>query len=82
MWPTSRVGWPPTSAPTGAPRGIPIDYLDVIPQYDAIQGGTWDAATVSSLQAMAASDVTDLNARLAAMTTVLHTITPQIAALH
>jgi hypothetical protein len=63
-------------------QGHPIDYLDVIPQYDAIQGGTWDAATVSSLQAMAASDVTDLNARLAAMTTVLHTITPEIAALH
>ncbi len=63
-------------------QGHLIDYLDVIPQYDAIQGGTWDATTISGLQAMAASDVTDLNARLDAMTSVLQTITPEIAALH
>ena len=62
-------------------QGHLIDYLDVMPEYNDIAAGTWGPGTITSLQAMAASDVTDLNARLSAMTTVLQTITPQIAAL-
>jgi outer membrane murein-binding lipoprotein Lpp len=62
-------------------QGHLIDYLDVMPEYGAISGGTWGPGTIASLQTMAASDVTDLNSRLAAMTAVLRAITPQVAAL-
>lgn len=62
-------------------QGHVIKYLDVIPQYRAIAAGTWGPATISQLQAMAASDVVDLNKRLNAMSAVLESITPQFAAL-
>lgn len=54
--------------------------LDVMPQYDAIQGGTWNAQTVSQLQAMRAQDLSDLNLRLNAMSSALESITSQISA--
>ena len=63
-------------------QGHVINYLDVMPQFNAIAAGTWDASTVTALQAMRDGDVTDLNARLDAMSDVLETITPQLTALN
>ncbi len=53
-----------------------------MPQYNAIQAGTWDAQTVTELTAMRDQDLTDLNSRLNNMSTALEQITPQIAALN
>ena len=64
-------------------QGHPVwPVLDVMPQYDAIQAGTWDAQTVTDLTTMRDSELTDLNARLNAMSTALEAFTPQIAALN
>ena len=52
-------------------QGQPIHYLDVIPQYRAIEGGTWDEQTVSELKAMRDLDVSDLNCRLKRMSCAL-----------
>ena len=41
--------------------------LDVIPQYNAIQAGTWDATTIDQLTTMRDQDLQDLNSRLNAM---------------
>lgn len=69
----SRVTW--------GGQGHLVHYLDVMPQYNAITAGTWDATTVAQLGAMRDLDVRDLNARLRAMDTALKTITPQIRTL-
>ncbi len=64
-------------------QGHPVwPVLDVMPQYDAIQGGTWDTQTVTQLTAMRDQDLTDLTSRLNAMSTALETIAPEIAALN
>jgi Iap family predicted aminopeptidase len=39
-------------------------WIDVIPQYDAIQAGTWGAHTVAQLKAMRNMDLRVLNSRL------------------
>ncbi len=70
-----RVAW-------GAQAHPVWPLLDVMPQYDAIQGGTWNAQTVSQLQAMRDQDLSDLNSRLNAMSTALEAITSQIGALN
>jgi hypothetical protein len=63
-------------------QGHPVwPVLDVMPQYDAIQGGTWDTQTVTQLTVMRDQDLTDLNSRLNSMSTALETIAPEIAAL-
>ena len=69
----SRVTW--------GGQGQLVHYLDVIPQYDAIAGGTWNATTVGQLTAMRDSDLTDLNARLVRMDAALRVITPMVTAL-
>jgi hypothetical protein len=70
-----RVAW-------GA-QGHPVwPLLDVMPQYNAIQGGTWDTQTVTDLTTMRDQDLTDLNTRLNAMSAALEQITPQITALN
>ena len=56
--------------------------LDVIPQYNAIAGGTWDAQTVEQLTVMRDQDLSDLNSRLTAMSSALESITQQITALN
>jgi hypothetical protein len=56
--------------------------LDVMPQYNAIQAGTWDGKTVAQLTSMRNHDLKDLNSRLNAMSAALEQITPQINALH
>ena len=62
--------------------GHPVwPVLDVMPQYDSIEGGTWDAQTVTQLMTMRDQDLTDLNDRLNEMSSALETITTQIAAL-
>ena len=52
-------------------QGQPIHYLDVIPQYRAIEGGSWNAQTVAELKAMRDLDVSDLNYRLKRMSCAL-----------
>jgi Peptidase family M28 len=58
------------------------ELLDIVPQYDAIQLGTWDSQTIAQLQAMVASDVVGLNTRLDAMSAALEQVIPQINALN
>ena len=70
----SRVDW--------GGQGHLIHYLDVTPQYNAIEAGTWGAGTVAQLQAMCHKDLCDLNSRLNAMSATLKAVTPQIKALH
>jgi hypothetical protein len=63
-------------------QGHPVwPILDVMPQYDAIQNGTWDANTVAQLTTMRDARLADLNSRLDELSTALETFTPQIAAL-
>ena len=62
-------------------QGHLIHYLDVTPQYNAIQAGTWGAGTVAHLQAMCHKDLCDLNSRINAMSATLECVTPQIKAL-
>jgi hypothetical protein len=69
----SRVTW--------GGQGHLVHYLDVVPQYDAIAAGTWDATTIKQLTAMRDLDVRDLNSRLKAMDATLRAITPQIKTL-
>ena len=55
--------------------------LDVMPQYNAIAAGSWNAATITQLQALRSQDLKDLNSRLNAMSAAIEKITPQINAL-
>ena len=55
--------------------------LDVMPQYNAIAAGNWNAATITQLQVMRSQDLKDLDSRLDAMSAALEKITPQINAL-
>jgi Peptidase family M28 len=69
-----RVAW-------GA-QGHPVwPLLDVMPQYNAIEAGAWNAQTVAQLTAMRDQDLIDLNSRLDAMSASLEKVTPQIDAL-
>jgi aminopeptidase YwaD len=61
---------------TWGAQGHLIHYLDVVPQYRAIEAGTWGPDTVSQLKAMRALDISDLNSRLNAMSNVLEQATP------
>ena len=63
-------------------EGHLVDYLNVVPQYDAIQAGTWTTGTVAQLHAMLTRDLRDLNARLDAMTATLQAVTPVVQTLH
>lgn len=56
--------------------------MDVVPQFNAIKGGTWNQKTIDQLQSMRNHDLKDLNGRLNAMSRALERITPQIAALN
>ena len=56
--------------------------LNIVPQYDAIQAGTWDSTTVAQLNAMLQHDLGDLNDRLNAMSDTLEQVIPQINALN
>ena len=63
-------------------QGNPVwPLMDVIPQFNAISGGTWNEETIDQLQSMRNHDLRDLNCRLDAMSRALQRITPQIAAL-
>ena len=70
-----RVAW-------GAQANPVWPLLDVMPQYNAIAAGTWDATTVAQLTAMRNHDLKDLNSRLNAMSAALERITTRINALH
>jgi hypothetical protein len=63
---------------TWGAQGHLIEYLDVIPQYRAIEAGTWDAGTVAELRRMRNRDLADLDARLLAMARVLEEATSLI----
>ena len=56
---------------TWGAQGHLINYLDVVPQYRAIEAGTWDADTIAQLKAMRLLDVGDLNSRLVDMAEAL-----------
>ena len=56
--------------------------LDVMPQINAITVHTNDASTISQLTAMRDHDLSDLNARLDAMSTALEQMNTQINALN
>lgn len=60
---------------TWGAQGHLIDYLDVIPQYRAIQKGSWDTSTTKDLKRMRKSDLADLDSRLDAMAGVLEEVT-------
>ena len=62
-------------------QGHLIHYLDVVPQYDAIQAGSWNVQTIAQLQTMRDQDLADLNSRLNAMSATLELVTPQVNAL-
>ena len=63
-------------------QGHPVwPVLDVMPQYDAIADGSWDAATIDELIAMRDQELADLNARLDAMSAAIESFTPRIEAL-
>lgn len=55
--------------------------MDVMPQCDAIDGVTRDAATTAQLGTMRDQGLTDFNQRLDQMISVLETIASRIAAL-
>jgi hypothetical protein len=64
-------------------QGNPVwPLLDVMPQYNAISGGSWDATTISQLQTMRGQDLTDLNARLNAMSTAIEWVTAHLKAVN
>lgn len=60
---------------TWGAQGHLINYLDVIPQYRAIEHDTWDASTVKDLKAMRNGDLADLDSRLKDMAGVLEEVT-------
>lgn len=63
-------------------QGNPVwPLLDVMPQYKAIQAGTWNLQTIAQLAAMRDQDLTDLNARLNAMSAALEKLIPRVNAL-
>ena len=68
------VGW-------GSQANPVWPLLDVMPQYNAIAAGSWNAATITHLQALRSQDLKDLNSRLNAMSAAIEKITPQINAL-
>jgi hypothetical protein len=70
----SRVAW-------GAQAHPVWPLLDVMPQYNAIDSGTWNEGTIDQLQVMRNRDLGDLNHRLTAMSVALEKITPRIVAL-
>jgi Iap family predicted aminopeptidase len=64
-------------------QGNPVwPVLDVMDQYNAIDGGTWTAATITELQAMRDAELSDLNARLDAMSSALEWIVPKLDSLN
>jgi len=70
---------------TWGAQGHLIHYLDVVPQYRAIEAGTWSKQTVKQLKAMRALDICDLNARLGAMSCTLEKATSllgQVNSMH
>jgi aminopeptidase YwaD len=64
-------------------EGHPVwPLLDVMPQYNAIQGGAWTEKTIDQLQAMRSHELRDLNSRLTAMSVALEKVTTRINALN
>ena len=64
-------------------QGNPVwPLMDVVPQFNAIKGGTWNQKTIDQLQSMRNHDLKDLNGRLNAMSRALERITTRINALH
>ena len=60
---------------TWGAQGHLINYLDVIPQYRAIERGTWDGNTVRELKKMRNLDLSDLDSRIDDMAGVLEQAT-------
>lgn len=56
--------------------------LDVMPQYDAIDAGSWNAGTITELEAMRDQDLSDLNARLDAMSAAVERVTTRLDSLN
>ena len=56
--------------------------LDVMPQYNAIDGGSWNASTITELEAMRDQDLTDLNSRLDAMSVAVERVTARIDSMN
>jgi len=66
-----RVAW-------GGQANPQWPLLDVLPQIDAIQGGTWNQHTIDQLSWMRDKDLKDLNCRLNAMSAAVECITQKI----
>jgi hypothetical protein len=63
-------------------QGNPVwPLMDVMPQYKAIQGGTWNAHTIAQLTTMRNHDLNDLNSRVNAMSRALERLIPEVNAL-
>jgi hypothetical protein len=62
-------------------QGQPIIYLDVIPQYRAIEDGSWTVTTVHELKAMRDRDIRDLNKRLDRMSCTLERATALVESI-
>jgi len=60
---------------TWGAQGQLIHYLDVVPQYRAIEAGSWTQQTIDQLKAMRQIDITDLNSRLDSMSGTLEDAT-------
>lgn len=58
----------------------PVNPIDAVPAYRAVESGDY-AAAITALTALQASEITDLDARLVALSAVLEEVTPQIQAL-
>jgi N-acetylated-alpha-linked acidic dipeptidase len=56
--------------------------LDVMPQYNAIDAGSWNATTITEIEAMRDQDLADLNSRLDAMSAAVEWVTTRIDSLN
>jgi aminopeptidase YwaD len=73
---------PSYSAVAWGAQGNPVwPVLDVMGQYNAIDDGTWNAATITQLQTMRDAELADLNTRLDAMSTALEWVVPKLDSL-
>ena len=81
---SSLASLPTTTGRPGGAQGHSLELaslLNIVPQYEAIQAGTWNTTTVTQLNAMLQHDAGDLIDRLNAMSDTLEQVTPQIDAL-
>jgi aminopeptidase YwaD len=78
-WQTYLAWHEPTAIGYGTTANV-VNPIDAVPAYEAIDAADY-AAAADALDTLRASEISDLNARLAAMSAVLEEVTPQIQAL-